>query len=87
MRVAAEHHGAAALELLIEVGFNGNSAGPDGRTALHQAALDGAAAICQWLLTHGADRAIRDRAHDATPAQWASHAQHDDLATRLQPGI
>lgn len=86
MPVAAEHHGVPALERLIDVGFDINSAGPDGRTALHQAALEGAVAICQWLLTHDADRTIRDHNYDATPAQWASHAQHDDLATRLRPG-
>lgn len=86
MPVAAEHHGVPALELLIEIGFDVNSAGPDRRTALHQAALDDAAATCQWLLAQGADPTLRDRNYDATPAQWASHARHNDLATRLQPG-
>ncbi|GAA3563730.1 hypothetical protein GCM10022222_54450 [Amycolatopsis ultiminotia] len=61
MRVAAEFLGVAGLERLIEAGFEVNSAGLDGRTVLHQAALDGDAAICQWLLTHGADRSIRGR--------------------------
>lgn len=82
---AADHHGVAALELLLAIGFDLDAAGPDGCTALHQAALDGADETCRWLLAHGADRDVRDRHYDATPAGWAAHAGHDDLARRLQP--
>lgn len=83
MATAAEHHGTAALWALLELGFSIDTAGPDGRTALHQAALDGDTELCRWLLAHGADRTRTDARFGGTPAQWAAHGGQDDLAAEL----
>lgn len=47
---------------------------------LHQAAWAGQQAMVQMLLEHGAERSIRDKNHDATPADWARYAGHDAVA-------
>jgi hypothetical protein len=86
MRVAGELHSVAALARLLDLGYGVNLAGSDRVTALHEAALRGDATMCDWLLAHGADRTIRDRRFDATPAGWAAHAGHRRLAESLTPG-
>lgn len=85
LATAAEHHGPAALAALLDLGFPVDAAGKDGRTALHQAALDGNAELCRWLTDHGADRTLRDARFDANPAGWAAHAGHEELAAALAP--
>jgi ankyrin repeat protein len=84
LATAAEYHGAGALEALLAVGFDVDAAARDGRTALHQAALDGDAELCRWLLAHGADRTRTDAWFGGTPAGWAAHAGHDELAAELR---
>lgn len=84
VRLAAAEHGAAAIERLLEAGYGIDDAGADGATALHQAAWEGAAELCRWLLARGADRSVRDRRFDATPADWAAHAGHEELAAALR---
>jgi ankyrin repeat protein/ketosteroid isomerase-like protein len=86
---AAEQDSYAAVELLIELGFDVN-ARP--RTApLHEAAMRGNVAVIRLLLDHGADPNVRDRAYHATPAGWAEHhGQHEAhqlLAAPEQPDL
>lgn len=83
LRIAGEQHDVAALSRLLDLGYPVDATGPDRVTALHEAALHGDAGMCEWLLAHGADRSIRDRRFDATPAGWAEHAGHHELAERL----
>jgi Ankyrin repeat len=85
MAVAAEGHGEPALDLLLAIGFGIDAAGPERRTALHAAALEGDVQLCRWLLTRGADRTIEDRDYSSTPAGWAEHAGHPELAGELGP--
>jgi hypothetical protein len=84
LRLAAEQHGVAAVARLLELGYAVDTAGPDGRTALHEAALSGDTELCDRLIALGADRGLRDRDYGATPADWAIHAGHHDLAARLR---
>lgn len=85
LRLAGEQHDAAAIERLLSLGFGVDAAGPDGRTALHEAALRGDAPLCARLLALGADPAGRDLTYGGTPADWARHAGHDEIADILKP--
>lgn len=84
VRLAGQQHDVGAIQRLLELGFGIDATGPDARTALHEAALRGDEAACSWLLAQGADPARRDRDFSATPAEWAAHAGHTDLAARLR---
>lgn len=53
-------------------------------TALHEAALTGKADLCQALVDAGASLSARDQMWDGTPAGWADHAGHHELAARLR---
>ena len=83
LRLAAEQHGSEAIRQLLDLGYGIDAAGPDGRTALHEAALRGESELCDWLLSQGADPELRDRDFGGTPADWANHAGHAALASRL----
>ncbi|HEU5486375.1 MAG TPA: ankyrin repeat domain-containing protein, partial [Microlunatus sp.] len=78
---------AGAVQRLLDLGYAVNTAGPDGRTALHEAALRGDDDLSAWLLAQGADPALRDRDFGGTPADWAAHAGHSELAERLRDGL
>ena len=84
LRLAGEQHDAAAVTRLLGLGFAIDAAGSDGRTALHEAAYRGDDALCAWLVEQGADRGVRDRDFGGTPADWAAHAGHADLAAQVQ---
>ena len=84
LRLAGEQHGVEAVRQLLDLGYGIDAAGPDGRTALHEAALRGDAGLCDWLLARGADPGVRDRDFGGTPADWADHAGHTELAARLR---
>ncbi|GAA3703181.1 ankyrin repeat domain-containing protein [Microlunatus aurantiacus] len=84
LRLAGELHGAESIAGLLDLGYGVDVAGPDGRTALHEAALRGAAGLVEWLLDHGADPGVRDRDFAGTPADWAEHSGHHALAERLR---
>src|SRR5436305_14073070 len=80
----------AAIRRLVELGaeVNGRATfgGPDhgqGVTALHLAAQSGQAEAVETLLELGADPTIRDDIHGGTPAGWAQHGCHPELAKRL----
>ena len=86
LRIAAELHDSAAVDRLLDLGYAVDAAGSDRVTALHEAALRGDVQMCERLLAHGADRSIRDGRFGATPAGWAAHAGHHELAEALAPG-
>jgi ankyrin repeat protein len=52
-------------------------------TPLHAAAWKGDRALADLLLSLGADPNARDSEFDATPAGWAEHARHEELAIYL----
>lgn len=83
LRLAGQQHGVSSIQCLLGLGYDINATAADGRTALHEAALRGDGDLCGWLLDHGADPTLRDRAFSGTPAAWARHAGHQDLAERL----
>jgi hypothetical protein len=86
LRLAGEQHGIEAVRQLLDLGYGIDAAGPDGRTALHEAALRGDAELCAWLLGRGADPGLRDRDFGGRPADWAAHAGHTELTVRLADG-
>jgi peptide-methionine (S)-S-oxide reductase len=53
-------------------------------TALHQAALTGSRELCEMLVKAGASLTERDTMWNGTPAGWADHAGHKDLALFLR---
>lgn len=55
----------------LAAGFPVDTADDMGATALHHAAIHGRADIARELLRAGAEPAIRDDEHDATPMGWA----------------
>lgn len=52
-------------------------------TALHAAAGRGDTAMVELLLELGADPTVTDTRFRSTPAQWAAHSGHDELARLL----
>ena len=76
-----EGRGATVLACLA-AGFPVNTTDEMGATALHHAAIHGAAALVRTLLVAGADLGIRDDEHHSTPLGWAcfgaDHVADDD---------
>jgi ankyrin repeat protein len=72
---AAEHGNAAAVAVMLELGFPVNScrdtADDDGATALHAASWAGSADTVGLLLRHGADLTARDSRWHSRPLEWA----------------
>jgi hypothetical protein len=71
-----------AVRLLVRLGFD-----PSFRrrtTALHEAAWRGDRAMVDLLLALGADPTVPDTEFGATPAGWADHNGHPDLAAHLR---
>jgi ankyrin repeat protein len=79
---AAELDRPDAVRLLVRVGFDVN--GRQRITPLHEAAYNGSAGMARLLIELGADPNVRDAEFDATPAGWAEHSHHDDLAAYLR---
>jgi hypothetical protein len=80
---AAEKDSVAAVELLIELGFDVNARS---RTApLHEAAMHGNVEMIRLLLDHSADPNVRDGEFDAPPAGWAEHHGMTDAEALLAP--
>jgi ankyrin repeat protein len=82
----------AAVELLVELGFDVNAKGrtdvPSDQpweTALHKAAEDGNLELAQTLLRLGADPGIRDERFDSTPLGWARYFGQQALIDLLEP--
>ena len=82
----------AAVELLVELGFDVNAKGRTDipsdqpwQTALHKAAEDGNLELARTLLRLGADSGIRDERFDSTPLGWARYFGQQDLIELLEP--
>ena len=68
---AAETGNAAAVTLMLDLGFPIEARGEAGETPLHAAAYAGSAEVVRLLLNRGADREARDTTWDSTPVEWA----------------
>jgi len=82
----------AAVELLVELGFDVNAMGRSDipsdqpwQTALHQAAGDCNVELARTLLRLGADPGIRDERFDSTPLGWAQYFGQQELIDLLEP--
>jgi ankyrin repeat protein len=67
---------AAAVELMLELGFDPATPGQDGGSALHCAAWQGSAACIEAALRHPAVRQLvnrQDPTHHSTPLGWCWH--------------
>ena len=67
---------AAAVELMLRLGFHPAALGQDGGTVLHCAAWQGAAECIEVALRHRGVRMLierRDPVHDSTPLGWCFH--------------
>ena len=76
----------AVVVFLLDRGVSVDAAPPGSHvtaTPLHTAAWQGDEAMVRLLLDRGADKAMKDRRHGATPRAWAEHAGHDSLARLL----
>ena len=89
---AAVRGDLAAVELLVELGFDVNAKGRTDmpsdqpwQTALHKAAGDGNLELARTLLRLGADPDIRDARFDSTPLGWARHSGQQQLVDLLEP--
>ncbi len=73
--------------LLLAAGEDPNRFNPVGAhahsTPLHQAAVKGNLAMVQFLVQHGADPTVQDILFKGTPAGWAEHAGHMEVANFL----
>jgi len=89
LALSAMYGHAAAAKVLLDAGADPDRYNPPGAhahsTALHQAAIEGHLEVIRVFLAHGARRDIRDIHHNATPADWARHAGHDEAAAMLDP--
>jgi hypothetical protein len=89
LALAAQFGRDAVLRRLLEAGEDPDRFNPVGlhahSTPLHQAALMGRRTTVDILLAFGARRDIRDILWNGTPAGWARHGGHDDVAQILEP--
>ena len=87
LRLAGEQHGVEAVGQLLDLGYGVDAAGP-GRT---DRAARGRAARATWSSATGCSTGAPTRASgigtsSGTPADWAAHAGHPELAARLAHG-
>lgn len=68
------HSTPAALETMLDCGFDVATTGGMGETALHWAALTGNLPAVRVLLAHGASPVTRDTTYHAPPLGWCFHA-------------
>ena len=87
---AAWNGNAQAVGLMIDLGFDPQTPGHDGGTALHCAAWDGSTDSVAALLRHPKGRALiatRDGHHDATPFNWCCHGSQFGNSTHDHAGV
>lgn len=79
---AAVNGQARSLEVLVRAGVDVNSRlpRPYEPTLLHEAASHGHSDAVRALLALGADPTLRDTQFQGTPADWALHANHPEVA-------
>jgi ankyrin repeat protein len=69
---AAEVGSAAAVRLMLDLGFPIDARADDGATPLHAAAYSGSDTVTRLLLDRGAKLEARDTTWDSTPLVWAT---------------
>ena len=72
------------LFALLDAGVDVDARRGDDATALHQAAIDGNAALVEKLLASGADPTLRDNVFHGAAAGWAHAGGHAALGKRLE---
>jgi ankyrin repeat protein len=82
---AAETGNAAAVELMLDLGFPIDARGEDGGTALHAAAYHGSVEVVRLLVRRGADVDARDSSWDDTPLGWALVGSGERPSTNSDP--
>ncbi|HEU0053923.1 MAG TPA: ankyrin repeat domain-containing protein, partial [Longimicrobium sp.] len=82
---------AAAVELMLELGFDPATPGHEGGTALHCAAWEGNPAAVRAVLSYPRGRALletRDPTFNSTPLGWCCHgAEHCGNPTADHPAV
>ena len=85
---AAQFGHVAIVKFLLDLGEEPNRFNPQGAhshsTPLHQAALAGHGDTVRLLTEHGARLDIKDILWGGTPADWADHAGHPEIAAYLR---
>lgn len=88
LALAAQLGHAEIVRLLLDAGEDPDRFNPEGHhahsTPLHQAALSGHEAVVRLLAARGAKLDIEDKIWESTPAGWAAHSGHHDLAAFLE---
>jgi len=88
---AAWSSNAAAVELMLALGFPLDTPGQDNGTALHCAAWQGSVACVAALLRHPGGPALltrRDATHGGTPLGWCCHgSQHSGNPAADHPAV
>lgn len=77
-----------AVRLMLDIGFDIDAVGGEGRstaagTALHAAALDGNVALVRELLARGANPTILDPEFNSTPRGWAEFVDQQQIVEIL----
>lgn len=86
LQFAAQYGQLGSLDALLDAGvdINARLPRPYEPTALHEVAWFNHRPLVERMLQRGADPAIRDTQFNATPAGWAEHAGHAELAQYLR---
>jgi ankyrin repeat protein len=79
---AAERDDTEVVGTLLACGFDPNRGDEEiGKTALHTAAMAGAANVVRVLLAHGASVTVQDREFNAPPLVWAAEGSRSQAGT------
>jgi ankyrin repeat protein len=86
LQFAAHYGQIGSVDTLLDAGVDINARLPRvyEPTALHEAAWFNHRELVEHLLQRGADPTIKDTQFDATPAGWAEHAGHKELADLIR---
>lgn len=88
---ASERASATVIRTLLKYGADVNTRAledaaidnAEGYTALHAAAFHGNMGAVEVLLEAGANPRAREKKYCSTPAGWANHGKHHDVAARI----
>ena len=87
LALAAQFGHVEIVRLLLDAGEDPSRYNPVGMhshsTPLHQAALAGHRTVAELLVERGARKNLKDILFQGTPADWARHARHIELAEYL----